>query len=87
MVYRVEGMTAEVERIDWLSYPTENRLEWIYRIGPPIGAIRSIYQTALRCFYLRIEVLSGQGKGTMKEAFQVIIQELNESELFDEVSK
>jgi len=34
-----------------------------------------------------IEVLNGSGKGTMKEAFQVLMQEMNESELFDEVSK
>ena len=34
-----------------------------------------------------IEVLNGPGKGMMKEAFQVLMQELNESELIDEVSK
>jgi hypothetical protein len=54
---------------------------------PPMGAIRSTCQTALRCFCLRAEVLSGQGKGMLKEAFQVFMQELNESELADEVSK
>jgi hypothetical protein len=31
--------------------------------------------------------LNGLGKGVLKEAFQVFIQELNESELSDEVSK
>jgi len=55
--------------------------------GPPIGAIRSTYQTALRCFCLRAEVLNGQGKGILKEISQVFVQELNESELTDEVSK
>lgn len=32
-------------------------------------------------------MLSGWGKGVRKEALQMFIQELNESELFDEVSK
>ena len=36
--------------------------------------------TALRCFFQTEVVLSGQGKGALKEAFQVIEQELNESE-------
>ena len=58
-----------------------------HRVGPPIGAIRSTYQTALRCFCLRAEVLNGQGKGVVKETFQVFMQELNESEPTDEVSK
>ncbi len=80
-------MAVEVERTDWLSYPTENFIERNYRAEPLTGAIRSTCQTALRCFYLRVEVLSGQGKGMLKEAFQVYIQELNESELTDEVSK
>ena len=80
-------MAVEVERTDWLSYPTENFIERNYRDEPPTGVIRSTCQTTLRCFYLRIKVLSGQGKGMLKEAFQVFIQELNESELYDEVSK
>ena len=44
-------------------------------------------KTTRRCFYPTIEVLNGLGKGMLQEAFQVFIQELNESELFDEVSK
>jgi len=34
-----------------------------------------------------IEVLNGQGKGMLKEAFQGCMQELNENELTDKVSK
>jgi hypothetical protein len=41
------------------------------RIEPPIGANRSIYQTTLRCFPTMREVLSGQGKGVVKETLQV----------------
>jgi hypothetical protein len=80
-------MNAEVERTDWLRYLTENFKGRHYRDEPPIGTIRSTYQNTLRCFYQRIELLSGQGKGMLKESFQVFIQELNESELTDEVSK
>ena len=54
--------------------------------GPPIGAIRSTYQTALRCFCLRAEVLNGQGKGPGRRD-QVDMQELSGSEPTDEVSK
>ncbi|MCX6253223.1 MAG: hypothetical protein NTV31_01955 [Bacteroidia bacterium] len=43
------------------------------RIDPSIGANRSIYQTALRCFPAMREVLSGQGKGVVKETLQVFI--------------
>jgi len=43
------------------------------RIDPSIGANRSIYQTALRCFPPMREVLSGQEKGVMKETLQVFI--------------
>jgi hypothetical protein len=57
------------------------------RDEPPAGAIRRTCQTARRCIYLTIEVLNGPGKGMLKEAFQVQIQELNESELSEEVSK
>jgi len=43
------------------------------RIDPSIGADRSIYQTALRCFPTIRVVLSGQGKGVVKETLQVFI--------------
>jgi hypothetical protein len=43
------------------------------RNEPSIGANRSIYQTALRCFPTMWEVLSGQGKGVVKETLQVYI--------------
>ena len=43
------------------------------RIGPPAGANRGICQTALRCFSLTGEVLSGQGKGVLKETLQVVM--------------
>jgi hypothetical protein len=43
------------------------------RTDPSIGANRSIYQTALRCFPTMREVLSGQGKGVVKETLQVYI--------------
>ena len=43
------------------------------RIDPSIGANRSIYQTALRCFPTMREVLSGQEKGVVKETLQVFI--------------
>jgi len=43
------------------------------RTDPPIGAIRRTYQTALRCFPTMREVLSGQGKGVLKETLQVFI--------------
>ena len=56
------------------------------RTGPPIGAIRGTYQTALRCFCLRAEVLNGQGKGPGRRD-QVDMQELSGSEPTDEVSK
>ncbi len=35
----MKGMTAEVGRTDWLSYPTENFIEKNYRIEPPAGTI------------------------------------------------
>ncbi|MDD3944996.1 MAG: hypothetical protein PHS38_09815 [Bacteroidales bacterium] len=54
---------------------------------PPAGANRGICQNTRRCFYPTIEVLNGPGKGVMKEVPQVFTQELNESELSDEVSK
>jgi hypothetical protein len=79
-------MSAEVERNDWLSYPTENFTERKQR-RTTTGANRGICQTTRRCFYPTIEVLNGLGKGMLKEAFQVCMQELNESELSDEVSK
>jgi hypothetical protein len=43
------------------------------RIDPPAGANRSICQTALRCFPTMREVLSGQGKGVVKETLQVFL--------------
>ena len=43
------------------------------RDDPPAGANRSICQTTLRCFSLTGEVLSGQGKGVLKETLQVFI--------------
>jgi len=45
----------------------------IYRVDSPIGANRSIYQTALRCFPTTREVLSGQGKRVLKETLQVFV--------------
>jgi len=44
-----------------------------YRIDPSAGANRSICQTALRCFPTMREVLSGQGKGVVKETLQVFL--------------
>ena len=44
-----------------------------YRIDPPAGANRSICQTTLRCFPTMREVLSGQGKGVVKETLQVFL--------------
>ncbi len=53
---------------------TENHEETMScRTDPPIGAIRRTYQTALRCFPSMREVLSGQGKGVLKETLQVFI--------------
>ena len=74
----MKGMTAEVERTDWLSYPTENFIERITELnhrqglsGVPVKP-PGVYPEELKgCFYLRIEVLSRQGKGMLKEAFQV----------------
>jgi len=53
---------------------TENQEETrSNRIDPPVGANRRTYQTALRCFPLMRKVLSGQGKGVLKETLQVVI--------------
>ena len=43
------------------------------RIDPPVGTIRRTYQTALRCFPSMRKVLSGQGKGVLKETLQVFL--------------
>lgn len=47
--------------------------EVISMIDPSVPDISSIYQTALRCFPTMLEVLSGQGKGVLKETLQVYI--------------
>jgi len=44
-----------------------------YRFDPPAGAVRRTDQTTLRCFLRKGKVLSGQGKGRLKETFQVIV--------------
>jgi len=49
-------------------------------VGPPAGMTRRTCQITPRCFFLRIEVLSGWGKGILKEVFQMLLQELNASE-------
>ena len=72
-------MSVEVERTDWLSYPTENlrgrKTEMNHRQGPTGESVKP----PGGAFYPTIEVLNGLGKGVLKEAFQVFIQELNET--------
>ncbi len=43
------------------------------RYDPLTGAIRRTSQTTLRCFPSTGKVLSGQGKGRLKETFQVFV--------------
>jgi hypothetical protein len=44
-----------MKMVDWKQYHVRKMI--VCRLGPPIGAFRSSYQTALRCFYPTIEVL------------------------------